>query len=77
MSKKQRIELNMLNFVLNAPAGTRFFYGESEAKPSWLVEELVDQLYKLGYVHKEQNSCATGLNHYYIVRTLKPLDKIF
>jgi hypothetical protein len=74
MSKKQIIELNMLNFVLNAPTGTRLFYGESVAKPSWLVEELVDQLYKLGYVHKEQKSCATGLNHYYIVRTLKPLD---
>jgi hypothetical protein len=67
----------MLNFVLNAPAGTRFCYGESEAKPSWLVEELVDRLYKLGYVHKEQKSCANELNHYYIVRTLKPLNSIF
>lgn len=42
MCKRQGIKISMLNFVLNAPAGTRFCYGESEAKPSWLVEELVD-----------------------------------
>jgi len=77
ISKKKTIELTILDFVITAQAGSRFCYSQSKTAPSWLVLEFVDQLYKLGYIHKEQQSCATGLNYYFIVRTLKPLDSIF
>jgi hypothetical protein len=74
MCKGPKIELEILNFVINAPAGSRFCYGESEAKPSWFAEQFIDRLYKHGYVYKERQNCAAGSTHYYIVRTLKPLS---
>ena len=68
-------EQSLVEFVKNASYGEKFCYCKSTQFPSVFLEEIVEEFYKFGYVHKEQQSLPRGLHIFFVVRTLKSFDR--